>query len=265
MPRYAAVAVAGAVLLSTLVGASRAEGPAKQEKGGVFPVVVDVQKPEEAKSFLDALARALEAKDEPGVVSAAQAMVTKRHKDFVPELKKLVADKRVAVAAAAAAALGSQADKTVAPLLMKSVTTENREKGYIRDAALKAEAIEALGRLGVTGGFDAIMKLTVSMLRDPDLQEKYAGDIVRATVRYLGLTKDKRGVSFLIDQIEEPGTEPVTPTTPPAAFQKLRHIAWERFRSEVPWALKEITGKEFENARRWRGWFDTDGKKEGMK
>ena len=36
-------------------------------------------------------------------------------------------------------------------------------------------------------------------------------------------------------------------------------------RPDVIWALKEITGLEHENGRRWRKWFEEEGRKAGMK
>ncbi len=262
MQRIAAVTL---VLLLSLAPSANAEGPVKGEKGGVFPVVAEVEKPEEAKALLDGLDKAQDSKDEAKILAAVMAMVTKRHKDFVPELKKLVADKRFAVAAVAAEALGSQADKTVAPVLMRAVTVENKERGITKDGPLKGAAIESLGRLGVTGGFNDIMKLAEAMLRDPEARQRAAPEVLRGVVRYLGLTKEKRAVSFLIDEVDEPQAGTITGTTPPAEYWKARFEIWTRIRPDVVWALKEITGKEFETERRWKGWLETDGKKEGMK
>jgi HEAT repeat protein len=227
--------------------------------------VADVQSEDEAKALLSALAKALESKDTGKAVDAVKPMVTKRHKSFVPELKKLLADRRYPVSSLAAEALGSQGDKTVASLLAKLVALEVRERGWILDYDVKAAAIESLGRLGVSAAYDAIRSLADEMLRDPGLKSKAAPPILRAVVRYFGLTKEKRAVSFLIDEVDQPEAGTITGTTPPADYWKARVEIWQRIRPDVVWALKEITGKEFETGRRWKNWFDAEGKKEGMK
>ena len=128
MPRLAAAAVLSLAALAAPGPAALGEGEAagKPAKGGVFPEVAEVGTPEEARVLLGALSKAVEGKEEEKILAALAPMVTKRHKDFVPELKKLVMDKRLPVAAAAAKALGSQGDKGAATLLVKAVTAEVR-------------------------------------------------------------------------------------------------------------------------------------------
>jgi HEAT repeat protein len=247
--------------------AARAEGgdAGKAPKGGVFPEVTDASA-EEAKGAVEALKKALEAKDDEKVVAALAPMVKKKHADFVPELKKLLADKRDAVAGAAAEALGSQADKGAATLLVKVVTADTREKGILRDPILKSAAIEALGRLGGGGAFDPVHKLSDAMIQNPEVTYRYAPRVSKACVRYYGLTKEKRAVSYLIDEVERPNLKGgVLPSSPPKEYWKYRQDIWTEIRYEVVWALKEITGKEFESTARWESWFNTEGKKAGMK
>lgn len=242
------------------------EGLGGAEKGGVFPEVLEVKDDDEARALRDALDDALGTRDEEKVLAALRPFVTKRHKSFVAPLKKLVVDRRDAVAEVAAAALGSQGDKGVAPLLLKVVTHEVRERTFLKGALAKAAAIESLGRLGVSGGFEPIMKMAESMLRDPELRTSYAPAIARASIRYFGLTKEKRAVSFLIDHVDEPQPADVNAgSNPPAEYWKARYEAWVAFRPEVVWALKEITGMEFETGRRWKAWFDEEGRKLGLK
>lgn len=253
-----------AVLL--LAPGARAEGPPKAPKGGEFPAVEEVTKEDEAKALLQELQNAAGGTDEKRLLAAVKPLLGKRHKSFVPDLKKLAAHRNDEIAVAAVEALGSQGDKGVAPLLSRFVTQEVRERGILQGGAVKAAAIESLGRLGVAGTFDPIRKLAESMLRDPELRNRYAGPILRASVRYFGLTKEKRAVSFLVEQVDEPVAEnPGSGTNPPEAYWKARHEAWQAMRWDVAWALKEITGKEFETGRRWRNWLEDEGKKQGMK
>jgi HEAT repeat protein len=247
--------------------AAGAEGgvTAKGQKGGVFPEVSDAPA-EEAKKCLDALRSAVENKDEARITAAVEAMIVKRHPDFVPELKKLLADKRDAVGEAAAKALGSQGDKTAATLFIRVVNFDSREKGILQDPGLRAACVEGLGRLGVSGSFDAVHKLARAMVNDPEVRYRYAPKIAKACSRYFGLTKEKRAVSWLIDEVERPELKGgVTNTSPPAEYWKARQEVWTEIRWEVVWALKEITGKEFESANRWKTWMDSEGKKAGMK
>lgn len=260
-------------LLAPLPAGALPEGPAAggaaagpEAKPGTFPAVEEVKDEEAAKALVKALEDAVETKEEGKIAAAAEAMVAKRHKAFVAPLKKLLADRRDAVAAAAAAALGSQGDKGVAKLLTAVVTQEVRERGWLQRSGVKAAAIESLGRLGVDGAGGPILKLAETMAREPDLRATYAPPLLRAAVRYFGLVKMKTAVSFLIEHVDEPAPADVTSgTNPPAEYWKARHEAWMFIRGEVRWALKEITGREMETGRRWRSWLDEEGKKQGMK
>jgi hypothetical protein len=255
----------GASAPRSLVSRALAEGP-KSTKGGVFPSVTEATA-DEAKKTVEALKAAVESKDEKKIVAAVEpAMVEKRHADFVPELKKLAVDKRDAVGEAAARALGSQGDKTVATILMKVVAADTRENGYLMDGWRKAAAVEALGRLGVAGAYDAVQKFARGVTTDTECRARYAPVLARACTRYYGLTKEKRAVTWLIDQVDKPELQGgITGTTPPAEYWKGRQEVWAEIRFEVHWALKEITGKEFESGNRWKNWFDSEGKKAGMK
>lgn len=255
-------AAIGAILL-LLPLAARAEAPGK---GGVFPKVEEVQKEDEAKALVQALGAAVTVKDEGKIVEAVRPMVTKRHALFVPELKKLLADRRDAVAAAAAEALGSQGDAEAAGALLKLAANEERERGFLRFGTAKAAAIESLGRLGVNKGFDVIRKTCDMLLMEKETRATYAKPILRAAIRYFGLTKEKKAVGILVSHFEEPAPDdPAAGSNPPEAYWKARHDIWVEIKPEVVWALKEITGKEMESGRRWKNWLEDEGKKEGMK
>src|SRR5688572_18727589 len=206
----------------------RAEGPgAATPKGGVFHEVVDCRDDAEAKSLLEALDKALESKDEAKAVEALKAFFTKRHKDFPAELKKLLTDRRLPVEAA---------------------------------------AVEALGRLGDVKSFKVIIDLAEANRIEPTVRGQHQKLIVKACVRYFGLTKAKGSVSYLIDEVDQPvPKDPNSGTNPGEEYWKARHDTWVVIRPDVIWALKEITGLEHENGRRWKKWFDEEGKKAGMK
>jgi HEAT repeat protein len=268
--RRAVAVVIGSVLAAAsprALAEGTASKPEAAPKGGVFPVVEEVAKPEDAKALLDAAVKGAAGKDEARALETVGALLTKRHKSFVPELKKILADRRMKVAAAAAAALGSQGDKSVGPLLVRIVNMEVRgEKGEMKDGDLKAAAAESLGRLGVETAFEPVLRLAEKMRQEPDVQRSYAATVLRGCVRYFGLTKEKKSVGFLIEDVEQPApSNPNSGTNPPESYWKARHDIWVGIRAEVAWALKEITGKEFGTLRRWRNWLDGDGKKEGMK
>ena len=261
----AALAVA-AGLLAAPPASVRAEGPGAAPKGGVFHEVVDCRDDAEAKSLLEALDKALETKDEAKAVEALKAFFTKRHKDFPAELKKLLADRRQPVAAAAAEALGSQADKGSIPLLARIASADTKDKGFYKDAPVKAAAVEALGRLGDAKSFKVIIDLAEANRIEPTVRGQHQKSIVRACVRYFGLTKAKGSVSYLIDEVDQPAPkDPNSGTNPGEEYWKARHDTWVVIRPDVVWALKEITGLEHENGRRWRKWFEEEGRKAGMK
>jgi len=250
--------------------AARAEGgaAAKGVKGGVFPEPTDASD-EDAKKILADLKAALEKgdKDEKKTVDAVTPMVEKRHKDFPPELKKLLADKRDRVSAEAARALGSQGDKTAVPVLAKVLTAKTRDKeGFLRDPDTKAAVAEALGRLGDLKSEPAVLELAKDIRGTKEVTAGYARRVARGCVRYFGLVKDRESVSYLIDEVDQPAPrDPNSNTNPGEEYWKNRFAIWTEIRPEVLWALKEITGKEFDSGRRWESWFKEEGRKAGMK
>ncbi len=259
-----------AALLSCAGAASGFEGgvAGKPAKGGVFPEPTDASD-EEAKALLEGLkaAAADPGKDEKKMVDAVTPMVAKRHKDFVPELKKLLADRRDRVSAEAAHALASQGDRTASPLLLKVLTAKTRDKeGYLRDPETKAAAAEALGRLGEAKAAAAVRDLLNDLRGTKEVHARYAGRVARGCVRFFGLVKDREAVSFLIEEVEQPAPkDPNSNTNPGTDYWKARYEIWAVIRAEVAWALKEITGREFESARRWENWFREEGRKAGFK
>jgi HEAT repeat protein len=265
--RSAAVLTVAAALLAAPAIPARAEGPgATPAKGGVFHEVDEVRTDEEAKALLDALEKALDEKDEEKVVEALQPFFTKRHKDFPAELKKLLSDRRQPVAAAAAEALGSQADRSAIGPLVGIVRADTKDKGFYKDAVVKAAAIESLGRLGDAKSFKIVIDLAEANRIEPTVRGQHQKLIVRACVRYFGLTKAKGAVSYLIDEVDQPAPkDPNSGTNPAEDYWKARHDTWVVIRPDVIWALKEITGLEHENGRRWRKWFEEEGRKAGMK
>jgi len=275
MKAVLAASVVVALVLTPGPASALVEGPATggavggpEAKPGTFPAVEEVTSEDEAKALGQALDDALDSKEkeEEPVVAAVKAMVPKRHKSFVAPLKKLLTDKRDAVAAAAAEALGSQGDKGVAKFLVAQVTPDVRERGFLKRAEVKAAAIESLGRLGIGSATPPILKLAETMAREPDLRTGYAPHVIRAAVRYFGLVKEKTSVSYLIEWVDEQVPADVgSGTNPPAEYWKARTEVWTLIRGEVIWALKEITGKEMETGRRWKNWLDDEGKKQGMK
>ena len=265
--RAAAVLSVAAVLLAAPALPARAEGPgAPPAKGGVFHEVAEVRTDEEAKTLLDALAKALDEKDEEKAVEALKPFFTKKHKDFPAELKKLLSDRRQPVAAAAAEALGSQGDKSAVGPLGSIVRADTKDKGFYKDAVVKSAAIEALGRLGDAKSFKIVIDIAEANRIEPTVRAQHQKLIVKACVRYFGLTKAKGSVSYLIDEVDQPAPkDPNSGTNPAEDYWKARHDTWVVIRPDVVWALKEITGLEHENGRRWRKWFEEEGRKAGMK
>jgi hypothetical protein len=271
--RAAVLAVLGAFVLPGLAAPGPAlalEGPApsKAQKGGQFPTV-DAATDDEAKSLAAALEAALKTNDENTALGAVRPLVSRRHKSFLAILKPLISDSRVAVAALAAEALGSQGDPAAVPLLSRVLAEkpdkEEKKGGFLRRGAVKAAAIESLGRLGASGVHDAVRDLAEDAV-GPGAQRLYAPAMLRAAVRYFGVTKEKRAVTFLIALVDEPvPADPNSGTNPPAEYWKARYDSWKPCLPEVVWALKEITGMEFESGRRWKAWYEEEGKKAGMK
>lgn len=260
--------VLAVALLVPVRAAARAEGGAMKgvAKGGVFPEATEATDDEAKKMLADLKAVAAE-KDDKKVADAVSPMVLKKHKDFVPELKRLLADRRDRVSAEAACALGSQGDKTVGPLLIKVLNAKTRDReGFLRDPDTKAAAAEALGRLGEEKAVDPILEIAREMRGGKEVAAAYARRVVKGCVRALGLLKAKEAVSYLIDEVEQPAPkDPNAASNPGVDYWKYRFDIWTEIKAEVTWALKEITGKEFESLKRWENWFKEEGRKAGMK
>jgi len=265
----ARMAFVSSLLMGLLVGAgsleARTQDKPAEPKPGTFPEVADADD-DKARELLDALEKALDGKDEEKIQAALKPMINLRNKKFVGDLKKLLTDKRDEVAALAAHALGSQEDKKIGSLLAKVVTRPKEERGFYSQPKLLAAAIESLGRLGVTGAFDAIEDIARNLLQERQMAAGYTELVQKSCIRYFGITKEKRAVSFLIGHFDEPAPDdPNSGSNPPESYWKARWKLWEVIRPEAVWALKEITGENFETGRRWKAWFEEDGKKAGMK
>lgn len=238
-------------------------GPAAEDKGGVFPVVQEVTKEDEASALHQELANAIASGDEKRILAAVTPLLTKRHKSFVDDLKKLVGHRNPDIAAAATAALGSQGDKGASTVLSRLATADFKDPV---PGPVRAAAIESLGRLGVAATYEGIRKVADGMLQEREMKTTYAPAVFRACIRYFGLLKEKRAVSFLVGHVERPNPDnPASGTNPPASYWEARHHLWVAVKVEVVWALKEITGKEFDTERRWNAWMADEGKKQGYK
>ncbi len=263
-----AFALAGLVALAALGPPAVAENPLAPPKGGVFPEVKDASD-DEAKAALAAVDKALKGSESEPAEKAVAALATLRHEDFVDRLKGLLGHKDERIAAAAAMALGSQGDKGAGAVLSRLVTEkwsrDEKKQGFRSRMLVRAAAVESMGRLGMSGAYDAVMEMAKGSVGG-EAERSYALPALRATVRYFGLTKEKRAVTFLIDLVDLPEPKNVNDgNNPPAEYWKARVEVWRVVLPEISWALKEITGEEFENGRRWRNWYEDTGKKAGFK
>lgn len=246
---------------------ARAEG-SRAPKGGVFPSVEEVTD-EAAAPLVEALERAVESGGVEAMTRAITPMVTGRNEKFNDPLRPLLNHKEESVACLAASALASQGERGTATLLAKILkakpSNEEKKNNCWSRGLLRAASIEAMGRLGVSSLYEDIRRHADAVV-DTEVETPYAGEMLKSCVRYFGLTKEKRAVSFLIEQFDKPESpEVVTGTTPPAEWWKARQESWQVAEPEVAWALKEITGLEHETGRRWRNWFKENGKKLGLK
>jgi hypothetical protein len=255
-------------IATTAIPTSRAEGPKLPEKGGVFPDVTDVSD-EAAGPLVDALEAAVKSRKVEELKTALAPMVKGKNEKFSESLKRLIVHDDQEVACLAVSALASQGDKTASTMISKYLTAkrtpEEKKGNFWMRGKVRAACIEALGRLGVTTLHDLI-RTDADAIIGAEAEVTYAPEMLRACVRYFGLTKEKRAVGFLVEEFDMPESpEVVTGTTPPAEWWKARTESWRAAEKEIVWALKEITGLEHETGRRWKNWFKENAKKLGYK
>jgi hypothetical protein len=86
-------------------------------------------------------------------------------------------------------------------------------------------------------------------------------DVMRAAVRFLGTTREKRAFRALVNLIDRP-------TSPPGEgdlIEARNRAVWAEIKNDVQWALKRITGREFESAAEAREWLKEHGRKLGIR
>ena len=153
--------------------------------------------------------------------------------------QRLRAEREAVVQAAAATLLGNFDTRTASSALKRVLGDKD-----VRDEkpAYLAAAIESLGRVG----YGRVEKDVLGEFRrfgDPA--------VMRACVRYFGSlpTRAYSTVRMLCEELRPP--EPADPhaaETPPASYWEMRWGQWREYRQDVTWALREITGQEFQLA-----------------
>lgn len=258
---FAAPLAAAAAFLAA-PGASGGEKPVEPPTPTVIPA-----NDEEKKRILDAVAKAETEKDGSALAAALTEMQTRRADEFLPAIRKGVEapDPRVQAAAIVAAAAHEARD------LEKTIRKTFRAKlrGKQGDAAvtagLPAACIDYLDRLEIAGEQEVVLEehLKPAVLDEKRVRHGWAKDLVRASLHYLGRTKYKPCVPWLIDEMvarPEP-KDPNDPKNPPAAYWEARTKIWFDAEGWTRWALKEITQQEYRSANEWRAWLKLQDKK----
>jgi hypothetical protein len=138
----------------------------------------------------------------------------------------------------------------VAKLFLHKPTREDKPQ-------LASHLIETMGKLGYTKLWKEI---------ESEFRSFRNKEIMRASVRYFGLTKEKRVAKMLCDHIDEPAPGNVNdPNNPPASYWKARWDAWSYMRDDVVIALREITGQTFDTSKQARDWIKDHGRRIGIR
>jgi len=194
------------------------------------------------------------ANKEPRVrAQALETFVLHRHESYVKPIAALLKDKNSDVARLAARALGNQPFPSSSEALL-DFATQPRNFGAKPEVA--AEAIRALGTAGLG-------KKGYARLRDifDEVDPPLKGAIFQA----LGMQKEKKAFSFLVDHCDQPQPEnPDSPSNPPAAYWKAKFEEWNQYKQHVRRGLKEMTGVALATKKQYVEWAAGEGKKLGF-
>jgi len=266
--RTAAWSAAVAVLVlacSAFLGFRPAVAGDRPEEPTSAPVIP--ANDEEKAQGLAAAQKAIEEKDDAALAAALRFMQERRHAEFEPIIRDAVGSKQADVQAAAIAAAASHELKDLEKTVRKIFKTKPRGKdAFGVSGKVAAACIDYFARLGIEGEGESVLKewLSNTLLDERRIKQSWAGDVIKASVAYIGRTKYKPGVPFLIDEmIAHP--EPVDVNdgkNPPATYWEARTKMWQDYEGWARWALKEITGEEYRSAREWKAWLKLQDKKE---
>jgi hypothetical protein len=122
---------------------------------------------------------------------------------------------------------------------------------------LAAAVIEGMGTIGYTKCWSDI---------ESEFKKFRNMHVMKAAVRYFGMTKEKRVAKMLCDHIEEPMPANVNSgSNPPSSYWKVRWEAWNNMKDDVVWALEQITGETFTTNKQARDWISDHAREHGYK
>jgi hypothetical protein len=167
---------------------------------------------------------------------------------------KMVFEFEQSVQIAAVTILSRHKDKDVGSALRKLFSNKQVQDDK---QALHAHVILAMGSIGYTKLWKEI---------ESEFKRFRNKDVMKAAVRYFGMTKEKRVAKMLCAHIEEPMPGNVNSgTNPPASYWKVRWEAWNNMKDDVVWALEQITGETFTTNKQARDWVGDHANKHGYK
>lgn len=219
---------------------------------------------QELKQVTEDVQKAAGEKNDELLAKALEEMETLRHESFVPYVRNGLKSTDTAVLAASLRAAASQEMKDVEKDVRKLLHTKPAKKdGTGLSGEVGAAAIDYLIRMDVAGEESAVLDdfLAPLLADERRVKASWGVDLMRASLHYLGKSKMKRAVPFLIELVPEPQPKnPNDPKNPPATYWQERVKLWHKSEGWARWALKEITGKEFRSYREWDAWLKENKK-----
>jgi HEAT repeat protein len=211
----------------------------KAVKAGDAMVVIEVLKKMRAyensdfrKPALDALGYRATSVDRKAAVAKAKG----KGKEANKVAEKEILEREEGVQTAASRLLANCPDKETGKTLHKLLSKKD-----VRDSKprLRARIMLTMGHLGYTKAFKVILN---------EFRQQADNDVMKAAVLYFGMTKEKRAAVTLTGFVSDPGQKLV--------HHRARRLSeiWASIRMDVRWALKEITGQEFESTQQARNW-----------
>ena len=270
IPRLLSIALAAVLVAASSVAFAREEPVEPPVPVVLSPDDGELEKINAALAQLEELEKA-KKKDEAAKLRAnlLHTMTERRHEDFHDFILESLKSKSDAVKAEAFRAAAAHELKE-AEKLAKSLVIKKQKKRRGRDVegdghpgGLIAAALDYMTRMDVKGAEKSVVETHLPSLYISEQRTKarWAPELLRACIHYIGKRKIKAAVKDLVGMVERPEPEnPNSPTNPPAAYWEARFNLWAPSEAWVRWALKEITGEEYRTAAEWKVWYEINEK-----
>lgn len=227
--------------------------------------------PEEVKTISADLDKSFADKNDELIAVNLEKLEGLKNDAFAKYVRDGLKSSTPAVKAAAIRAAATYEMKDVEKDVRKLLHVKPAKKGddpVESGGEVAAASIDYLARMNMGGEEATVLDDWLGPLfeffhDDKRVGTSWALDLVRSSVHYLGKFKAKRAVPKLVELVGEPKHQPPGARgdiNPPEPYWKARQIIWNKSGNWARWALKEITGQQFQSAQEWEAWLKMNKK-----